>query len=221
VCGRVRSPTARALLDRLRDFRGNLGANQYRMHRFGSWAIKLRSLYTWRDPVRTRLFLLLLLCAALALAVIPFRLLFAAAVLHQFTKPLRSRENGVLTLARLRFWDGLPIPSAADPVYAHPAYFLAAGSGSGGGGSGVVAGEFATTGSGAVLGAQSIGHAWQDPSGALAGAGDGLGWWGRGGSSAAASITAASGGSAAAVSSVSEAPQPFPPRGEEAQVGTS
>ena len=46
-----------------------------------------------------------------------------AFLLQQFTRVLRSKTRGPVMLAWRRFWDGLPVPGLADPVYAHPAYF--------------------------------------------------------------------------------------------------
>jgi hypothetical protein len=88
------------------------------MARLNAVVLKLRSLYTWRDPPRSRAFVVALLLAALVVSVVPARVLFTLFVLAQFTKPLRSRKAGLTTIALRRFWDGLPVPSVSDPVYA-------------------------------------------------------------------------------------------------------
>lgn len=161
VLGRTRTPPARTLLERLRNFRTTLGNTQRRMAKFGTYAVQLRGLYTWRDPPRSRLFLAGLVAAAALLSAVPFRALFAAFVLHQFTRVLHSGTSGgsrgggrpsrgPFTLAVRRFWAGLPVPGPADPIYAHAAFFAQGrGQGQVGGGDGV--------GRGSVLGAQAIG----------------------------------------------------------------
>ena len=117
LLSRGRGAKARNLLQRLRNFRTSLGTNQERLHRLNTVVLKLRSLYTWREPGRSRAFAVALAVAALVVLIVPARILFAAFMLAQFTKPLRSRERGVVTLAFLRFWSGLPVPSVSDPVY--------------------------------------------------------------------------------------------------------
>ena len=161
VLGRTRTPPARTLLERLRNFRTTLGNTQRRMAKFGTYAVQLRGLYTWRDPPRSRLFLAGLVAAAALLSAVPFRVLFALFVLHQFTRVLHSGASGrsggggrpsrgPFTLAIRRFWAGLPVPGPADPVYAHSAFFAQGrGQSQGGGGDG--------SGGGSVLGAQAIG----------------------------------------------------------------
>ena len=114
--GRDRGTRTRNILVRLRNVRRSLGVAQARMHRLNTIVLKLRSLYTWKEPSRTRLFLFGLLCVALLISVVPARLLFAAFVVAQFTRPLRSKKRGVATLALHRFWNGLdgelPLPGA-------------------------------------------------------------------------------------------------------------
>lgn len=116
---RPRSAKARNLLERLRNFRSTLGNNQVRMHRLNVTLLKLRSLYTWRDPARTVMFLILMLVLAILFSAVPTRWILSAFLAHTFTRPLRRRGKGVIRLAFDRFWDGLPVPSASDAVYAH------------------------------------------------------------------------------------------------------
>jgi hypothetical protein len=73
--------------------------------------------YTWRDAVRTRLYVGALLALALLWSIVPARWLFTAFVLVQFTKPLRSSGKGLSRLAFDRFWDGLPMPARSDAAY--------------------------------------------------------------------------------------------------------
>jgi hypothetical protein len=46
--------------------------------------------YLWRDPRGTRVFVLALLVVATALVVVPWRITFAAGVIHLFTKKFRD-----------------------------------------------------------------------------------------------------------------------------------
>jgi hypothetical protein len=117
VLGRERGAQASGLLERLRNFRANLGANQARLHALNRVVLKARSLYTWRDPPRTWAFLVVLVCGAALTAVVPGRALFTLVVLTLFSKPLRSPDKGLVGVALQRWWDGLPVPSAADAVY--------------------------------------------------------------------------------------------------------
>ena len=115
--GRDRDVKANGLLERLRNFRSTLGNNQARLHRLNTAAQRLRSLYTWRDPLRTQLFLAALTLAAAVAALVPSQWLFTAGTLFLFSKPLRSPGKGVVSLSLERFWFGLPVPSVSDPVY--------------------------------------------------------------------------------------------------------
>lgn len=115
--GRDRGVRANNIIERLRNFRLTLGKNQARLHRLNTAAAKLRSLYTWRDPLRTKLFLAALVALAVLVAVVPARVLVASVALFAFTRPLRAPGKGVARLALERFWDGLPTPSVADAVY--------------------------------------------------------------------------------------------------------
>ena len=117
-CARPRTARGRTLLEKIRNFRDTLANNQVRMNRLNTYFLKLRSLYTWRDPDRTRLFVIALLTLGLLLTAIPFKFTFTAFLLLQLTKPLRPASAGLVTLMLRRFWDGLPVPTVADPVYA-------------------------------------------------------------------------------------------------------
>ncbi len=114
--GRERTAKARNIIEQLWNFRTALANNQFRMHRLNEYVLKIRSLYTWRDPPRTRLYLVALLVALVVFSLIPARWLFTALVLQQFTKAFR-KKGGLTTVAMRRFWDGLPVPSLSDPVY--------------------------------------------------------------------------------------------------------
>lgn len=103
----------RGLLESIRVFRTSLGTAQYRMSKLNIILSKMRSLYTWADPTRTRLFLVGLLCLTVFLCVVPARVWFAVFVLVQFTRPLRDPAAGLTLVAWNRFVDGLPVPSAA------------------------------------------------------------------------------------------------------------
>jgi hypothetical protein len=115
--GRARGPKGRNLFERLRNFRNSLGMNQVRMNRLNTIVLKVRSLYTWRDPPRTRLYIVALGVLALVWAVVPYRVLFTAFVVVNFTRPLRPSGKGLGRLAFDRFWDGLPLPKRSDAAY--------------------------------------------------------------------------------------------------------
>lgn len=119
LCSRPRPRRGRSLLEKLRNFRDTLAANQVRMRSANMLALRLRALYTWRDPARSRTFVALLVFAAVVLVAVPARVLLGAFALLQLTKPLRNPGAGLVTLAFKRFWEGIPVPSPlADPVYA-------------------------------------------------------------------------------------------------------
>jgi hypothetical protein len=106
---RRRAPRARSILESIRAFRGNLGQQQGRLIRLNAILLKLRALFTWRDPTRTVIFLGGMGAMAWGLALTPARVVFSALLLHYFTKVLRDRAPGVVGLAWKRFWEGLPL----------------------------------------------------------------------------------------------------------------
>lgn len=105
------------LLDRFRRLKDTLGRTQMRMHRWNMVLLKMRSLYTWQEPSRTRLVVAGNVAAVLVFSVVPFRLLFAAFTCFLFAKPLRDPGPGPATRLMERFMDGLPVPSAPDAIY--------------------------------------------------------------------------------------------------------
>jgi len=118
VLGRDRGARGRNIIERLRKFRATLGTNQGRLHRLNDAAQRLRSLFTWRDPQRTQLFVGCIVLLAIVVAYVPARLLVATAALAAFTRPLRPPGKGATRRAMERFWAGLPVPHASDGVYA-------------------------------------------------------------------------------------------------------
>ncbi|RYE98306.1 MAG: DUF639 domain-containing protein, partial [Methanobacteriota archaeon] len=115
---RPRTASGKGLLSTLFRFREQLGRMQLRMHNMSVIGLKIRSLYTWRDPNRTRLYVGILFLSALIITVLSLRWVVILFCLLQLTKPFRPRKNGVATVAWRRFWSGLPVPLPSDPVYA-------------------------------------------------------------------------------------------------------
>lgn len=105
------------LVGKFRRLQATLGKTQWRMHKWNVYLLKLRSLYTWQDPSRTRLAILINFVAMGVLSAVPYRLLFLGLVVFYFSKPLRDSEPGTFDFARRRFIEGIPVPSLADAVY--------------------------------------------------------------------------------------------------------
>jgi Plant protein of unknown function (DUF639) len=130
------SSRANSILQRLRNFRDTLGTNQRRMHKVNEYLRKFVALVQWRDPVRSKIFLVLLLILTILTAAIEIRILITIFVLFQLTKPIRvenwrpgassgsSQQRGFWTRIRYRFWDGIPTPSMSDLVYQERDYKL-------------------------------------------------------------------------------------------------
>jgi len=108
---RRRAPPSKSMLESMRNFRVNLGVQQGRLIRVNQIVLRLRSLYTWKDPSRTAIFFLGTVFTASVLANIPMRILASAILLFYFTKAFRDPTPGVVGLAWRRFWDGIPLPS--------------------------------------------------------------------------------------------------------------
>jgi hypothetical protein len=123
------SPRANSILQRLRNFRDTLGTNQRRMFKVNQYLRKFVALIQWRDPVRSKIFLAMLLVLTVLTAAIEIRILITIFVLFQISKPLRMdnwgqgaggthhHPRGFWTRMRYRFWDGIPVPSMSDLVY--------------------------------------------------------------------------------------------------------
>jgi hypothetical protein len=79
--------------------------------------LQIKSLYTWRDPRSTKLFVLIGSFVAFLLAALPWRLTFALIVLHQFTKRFRDPDPSLVQLSLGKFYDDLPTYKVEDAVY--------------------------------------------------------------------------------------------------------
>ena len=78
---------------------------------------QLKSLYTWRDHARTKLFVIIMCLLMFVLSVLPWRLTFTLIVLHQFSKRFRDPDPGLVELSLARFYDDLPTFNIDDAVY--------------------------------------------------------------------------------------------------------
>ncbi|KAA0175141.1 hypothetical protein FNF27_03439 [Cafeteria roenbergensis] len=93
-----------------------VGTGQFRIGKLNLAFTKLHSLVTWRDPIRTQVLVVALIAGALFFSVVPARIWFAALVLMQFTRPMRTEAPGLFLVALNRFIDGIPVPSAAAEI---------------------------------------------------------------------------------------------------------
>lgn len=94
----------------------SMGTGQFRIGKLNLALAKIKSLYTWADPARTRFFVAILVVLGIVLALVPSRIWFALVVIVQFLRPLRDPAAGVFLIAFNRFVDGLPVPSTAAAI---------------------------------------------------------------------------------------------------------
>jgi hypothetical protein len=92
----------------IRSLRGKIGSMQAMMHDISAHALKLRSIYTWRDPRQTRTFLRLAWVIAVVISLVPSRWTFLAVVLFVWTKPFRSPLPPLPLLWLKDFWGRVP-----------------------------------------------------------------------------------------------------------------
>jgi len=74
------------------------------------------SLFMWRDPVRTRVYVFALLALGVSMCIVPPRLLFTGFSCLMFTRHFRKR-GGVVTMATKRFVEGLPVERVSEAIY--------------------------------------------------------------------------------------------------------
>eukprot|EP01138_Halocafeteria_seosinensis_P008876 gb/GECG01009072.1/.p1 GENE.gb/GECG01009072.1/~~gb/GECG01009072.1/.p1 ORF type:complete len:1882 (+),score=177.80 gb/GECG01009072.1/:1-5646(+) len=110
----IETSKKRGMIERVKSFTGTLIENLDVANEFME---KMHSLFTWRDPPTTRAFVIVMVTVSFTFTLVPSRYIFSAAVLHQFTKPLRKDKAGIVRLSLRRFYSKLPVPSESYNVY--------------------------------------------------------------------------------------------------------
>jgi hypothetical protein len=101
-----------SLLGRVRSMQAKVGNMQAKIHRTNTFLLKMHSLCTWKDPVRTKLFIVCVVATSLVAMFIPGRLTWSALWVFLFSKPIRSPEKNILELLFDDWWRGLPTLSS-------------------------------------------------------------------------------------------------------------
>ncbi|CAM9618807.1 unnamed protein product [Choristocarpus tenellus] len=115
------------ILERVKGVQEKAGKMQAKIHGYNAFLLKVRSLFLWSDPVRTKALMAGVTALALVLVIIPMRYMWSATVLFLFSKPIRPQDPVLIELLWMDFWQGLPEESSThrnmhmDAIYRHQA----------------------------------------------------------------------------------------------------
>eukprot|EP00612_Vaucheria_litorea_P002527 CAMPEP_0171455544 /NCGR_PEP_ID=MMETSP0945-20130129/2393_1 /TAXON_ID=109269 /ORGANISM="Vaucheria litorea, Strain CCMP2940" /LENGTH=256 /DNA_ID=CAMNT_0011980799 /DNA_START=1003 /DNA_END=1773 /DNA_ORIENTATION=+ len=99
------------IIKKMKEMQVKAGNMQAKLHNFNVFLLKIRSLVSWTDKTRTKLFLCILILLTILLRYIGIRYIWGLAVVFIFSKPLRSKEKDIFDLLFEDFWNGLPVDS--------------------------------------------------------------------------------------------------------------